>query len=113
MDFTAIISAIVAAVFSSLGTIVTIRSTKKKGELDNVQEAITIWRETAEKFAEQLKIERAEKDEIVKQIEALRCEVTKLRGLTSRVLKLLDRITPENVEVMKSEIKNELHNEGK
>lgn len=96
--------------------LVTLKATRKKAnavaktnELDNVQEAVKIWREVAEGFKADLASARSDNCEITKQIEGLRKEVVKLTNITNRVLKLLDKITPENVESMINEIRNEIH----
>lgn len=105
------------AVLSTISTIVTLRATRKKAdaeaktsELDNVQEAVKIWRETAEAFKTQFEASKADNCEITKQIDALRKDVAKLTNITARVLKLLDKITPENLESTINEIRDEIHN---
>lgn len=105
-----------------LVTLLTLRSTRKKAayeakgkELDNVQEAIGIWREMAENLRKELAESRAENDtlqhEMRKEIESLRKAVGRLSTINSKMVKLLDKITPENLEVMVKQIK-ELHNES-
>jgi len=104
------------AMLSFISTLVTLQATRKKAnaaaksnELDNVQEAVKIWRETAECFKAQFEAAKADNCEITKQIDALRKEVAKLTTATTRVLKLLDKITPDNLESTITEIRNEIH----
>lgn len=104
------------ALLSSLTTLVTLRATRKKAdaaaktnELDNVQEAVKIWRELAELFRAELEQARKDNSEITVQIDSLRREVVKLTNATSRVLRLLDKITPENIESTIKQIRDEIH----
>ncbi len=89
-----------------------VREEVKKNELDNVQEAIKIWRE----MAESLKAERDEykqsylevqkhNSEMAEQMEAIRKELTRLTNINSKMVKLLDKITPENLGEMIDTIK--------
>lgn len=84
----------------------------KTNELDNVQEAIKIWRE----MAESLKAERDEykqsysevqkhNAEMAEQMVAVRKELTRLTNINSKMVKLLDKITPENLSEMVETIK--------
>jgi predicted RNase H-like nuclease (RuvC/YqgF family) len=124
---TELISLILNIVFGGgfLLTAVTLRAQKKKAdaeaknsELDNVQEAIKIWRE----MAESLKAERDEykqsyaevlrhNSEMEEQVEAIRKELTRLTNINSKMVKLLDKITAENLSEMIETIKK-LHNEN-
>jgi len=81
----------------------------KTSELDNVQEAVKIWRETAESFREELK---ASQENFSKQVELLKKEVSRLTRIQAKIVILLDRITPENLENMVAQIKNEIHHEN-
>lgn len=105
-----------------LVSLLTLRSTRKKAkaeakanELDNVQEAITIWREMAANLKSELAQSRKENDALVnemrKEIESLRRAVSRLTTVNNKMLKLLDKITPDNLETMVEQIK-ELHNEN-
>lgn len=89
-----------------------VRGEVKTNELDNVQEAIKIWRE----MAESLKAERDEykrsyievqkhNAEMSKQMDAIRKELTRLTNINSKMVKLLDKITPENLSEMVETIK--------
>lgn len=87
-----------------LVTLVNLRSTKKKAsseakakELDNVQEAIAIWRETAEGMKD--------------KIDKLECQVRQLARVNGQLINLFDKITPDNLEAVKAEVKK-LHDEN-
>ena len=124
MDYTAIISIIVSGLFSGgVATLLTMRSLKVKAaaeaktaeataesnELDNVDKAIKIWREMAEKLYGELDESRRENTQFMLEISLLKKEVTKLSNITNRIAKILDQITPENMEKKVNQIKSELH----
>ncbi len=110
-------------------TLITIRSAKKKAnaeaqateagakstELDNVQDAITIWREMAESLKQELANERLESNKVINEmrteIESLGRAVKKLNSINNKMVKLLDKITPENLESMVEQIKK-IHDEN-
>jgi predicted RNase H-like nuclease (RuvC/YqgF family) len=77
-------------------------------ELDNVNKAITIWREMAESLKTELQASRSNYDDVARQVEALRKEVQKLNNISQRILKKLDKITHENLDQMVEEIKQEI-----
>ncbi len=104
-------------------TLVTLRSTKKKAsaeakasELDNVQEAISIWREMAENLKKELEESRGENELLAekmhREMETLRKAVARLTNINNKIVRLLDKITPENLEEMVRHIKT-IHNEDK
>lgn len=76
----------------------------KKDEIQNVEAAIKIWREMAESMAER-------HDETMREVTALRREVNKLRMINNRIVKLLDKITPENLQATVDKIKQEMEDE--
>lgn len=78
----------------------------KTTELDNVQDAIKIWRETTEKLREEL---NATHSAFNGQIESLRKEIVRLTNVQNKILKLLDKITSENLDKMVEQIKSEIH----
>lgn len=78
----------------------------KTTELENVETAIKIWRETAEQLS--LKY-----DTVLLELERLRKEVNRLNRINTRIVKHLDRMTPENMEAIVEQIKQELHDEKK
>lgn len=97
-------------------TLVTLRSTRLKAkaeakgsELDNVQEAITIWREMAENLKCELEASRKKYEEsteqMQKEVESLRLAIGRLTSVNNKMVKLLDKITPENLESMVEQIK--------
>ena len=88
------------------------KSEVKTSELDQVQEAITIWRQ----MAESLKAERDEykanflavsnhNAEMAAQMESIRKELAKLNTINNKMVKLLDKITPDNLTEMVDKIK--------
>jgi chromosome segregation ATPase len=117
MDWTVIIQYLFGgAAISALSSVITLKATRKQAEanargseLDNVQEAVKIWRELAESFKTDLDQARKDNADITCQIESLRKEVAKLSNVLNRVLKLLDKITPDNIETTVNEIRNEIH----
>ena len=100
---------------SLIVTIVTLRATKREAvanarkaealadesEIGSVDAEIKIWRDLA--------VEMASKQDILsRQVEELGIEVRRLKNATNRVVRLLDRITPENLEEMVKKIKDEI-----
>lgn len=77
-------------------------------ELSNVEKAITIWRQMAESLRAELEASRSKYDEVTKQVVELRKSVDKLNTQNQRILKLLDRISPENMDKLIAEIKHEI-----
>lgn len=78
-------------------------------ELDNVQVAIKIWREMAESLQVELEKSRANYTQVTTEIACLREQVKRLTSINSKILKLLDKLTPENLEKMVEQIKKEIH----
>lgn len=70
-------------------------------EIQNVEAVVTIWREMAEKMAKDRAL-------LAEQVEDLSAEVRRLKNATNRMVRLLDKITPENmaetIEAIKKEI---------
>jgi redox-regulated HSP33 family molecular chaperone len=103
-------------------TILTLRAQRKKAnaeakgadalaestELDNVTKAITIWREMAENMSKELADSRAKYDEVTSLVKKLQSSVDKLNCTNQKILKLLDKISHENLESTVAEIKNEI-----
>lgn len=88
------------------------KSDVKSSELDQVQEAITIWRG----IAEDMKTERdeykaaflevsAHNTKMAEQLESIRKELVKLSSINNKMVKLLDKITPDNLNEMVDKIK--------
>jgi hypothetical protein len=93
-------------------TLVTLRAKKKKAdaeaegtELDNVQKAIHVWREMAESMKAQRDEALSGFGEMSKQVEGLRKDVQKLNCTNQKILKLLDKISHENLEKTVEEMK--------
>lgn len=76
----------------------------KKDEIQNVEAAIKIWRDMAENMAER-------HAETMRQVELLRKEVNRLRLINNRIVKLLDKITPENLQATVEKIKKEMEDD--
>lgn len=88
---------------------VTLKSTKKEAaakakaaEIENVDAVAKMWRELAEKMNNQY-------EEVSDQVEKLTKEVNRLRAINSKIVRLLDRITPENLSDMVEKIKQEIN----
>lgn len=115
-----------------IGYLFTIRATRRKAlaeadktreevktnELDNVQEAIKIWREMAESLKGErdeykqsyLEVQKHNQD-MASQMEAIRKELSRLTNINTKMVKLLDKITPENLDDMVDKIR-QLHENG-
>lgn len=76
----------------------------QKSEITNVDAVSKMWRELAEKMAEK-------HHDLVGQVEELHVEVRRLKNATNRVVRLLDRLTPENMEETIGIIKKEIDDE--
>lgn len=101
-------------------TLITLKSVRKEAsgraqkavaqartdEIQNVEAAIKIWREIAQDMAEKY-------DLVAAQVERLSKEVKRLNSINNRIVKLLDKITAENIEIMVDAIKQTINeNEG-
>lgn len=91
-------------------TLLTLKSTREKAaadakaaEINNVDAVAKMWRELAEKMSDQY-------TEVSEQVDRLTKEVNKLRLINSKIVRLLDRITPENMLDMIEKIKQEINN---
>lgn len=116
-----VVSTIVASVFGGgfVGSFLTVRAQRKKAtaeakgaeanaestELDNVEKAITIWREMAENLKAQRDDALKQFGEVSKQVEALRRDVRKLNCTNQKILDLLDKISHDNLEKTVAEMK--------
>jgi septal ring factor EnvC (AmiA/AmiB activator) len=67
-------------------------------ELNNVEKAIAIWRKMAEDLEKELDKQRQKTVELTTQINELSKEVKRLTCINSRIMRLLDNITPDNIE---------------
>lgn len=70
-------------------------------EIKNVDGVAKMWRDLAVEMSER-------QDELSKQVVTLSKEVRTLKIATNKVIRLLDRITPENLEEMVRKIKDEI-----
>lgn len=87
----------------------------KSQELTNVEHAIKIWREIAtdlaHKYAEQTQAYSTlnkNYTELTHKFDALNKEVKRLSTTSNKILTILDKMTPDNLESTKQEIRNEL-----
>lgn len=104
-------------------TFATLRSIKKEAshkadkaaaaaradEIKNVDSAIKIWREIAENMTDKYSEMSERCDKLDSSVLELSREVNRLRVSNNKIVKLLDKITPENLENVVTEIKNELN----
>lgn len=121
-----IISLVLNLVFGGgfLVTFITLKAERKKAnaealtaeamaegnELDNVEKAIKIWREMAENLKCELAESRSKFEEVNSQVIELKKAVDRLNFTNRKIIKLLDKISPENLENMVLEIKKEIDN---
>lgn len=77
-------------------------------EIKNVESAIKIWRGIAEDMSSKYNDMSEKCDALSKSVENLSTEVNRLRLTNNRIIRLLDKITPENLEHVVAEIKDEL-----
>lgn len=106
-----------------LVTLSTLRSTKRKAgaeaeqaisaaradEIKNVDAAIIIWRKLAEDMSDKYNDMSLKCETLAASVEKLTTEVNRLRLTNNRIIRLLDKITPENLEHVVEEIKQELN----
>ncbi len=114
---------------SLIVTLVTLRAQKKRAladaelaeanakeqEIGNVDRAIAIWREIAERIGERNASLIKQNEELIKQhsdltekLSKLQRQVSRLNSINGKIVKLLDQITPENLEKKVSEIKQQI-----
>jgi len=103
-------------------TLYTLRSKKRKAgaeadltmaqadsnELDNVEKAIAIWRDMAESLRKEMTDYRDKYEKVYVQVLALKRSIDKLNTTNTKILKMLNKINPENWEGMIKEIKEEI-----
>lgn len=115
MDALQLISILLNAVFGGgmLIQFITMRSIKAKAkaeaesnELENVEKAIEIWRNMANELNRELKEQRQKNSQLVETVEKLRKDVVKLTTASNKLLKLVENITPDNMEKTVKEIKD-------
>lgn len=77
-------------------------------ELDNVEKAIRIWREMAESLKAELQDLLDKHEQVTRQVQELKRAVDRLNTTNTKILKLLDKIQPDNYEKMVAAIKEEI-----
>jgi chromosome segregation ATPase len=88
----------------------TAEASADSAELDNVEKAIKIWREMAETLKTELQESRDKYADVTKQVQDLKRTVDKLNMTNTKILKLLEKISPDNIEEPVEQIKKEIHN---
>ncbi len=86
-----------------------VEATVETQELDNVQAAVKIWREMAESLRNELEKSRENYNKVMDEIESLRKQISRLTLINNKILKLLDALTPDNLNKMVELIKKEIH----
>lgn len=125
MEAISIISIVLNALFGGgmLFQFMTLRAQKNKAsaeaegakalaestELSNTETAIKIWREMAQQLKTELQDSGSRYAEVAKQVEDLRKEVNKLTAASNKILKMLDKITHDNLEKVVAQIKDEIN----
>lgn len=118
-----ILSILSLAFGSGLVTFFTLRSQQKKAgaeakgaeataeskELDNVDKVNKMWRELAEKFQSELNASNDRYESVAKELDLMRIEIKKLNRTNSKILRLLENISHDNLESTVEEIKSEIH----
>lgn len=93
------------------------RAEVKKTEIEALKGALEIWQKTVDEL--RLEIEQLKGNNAVLQGEIislrddngkLRCEISRLRYLNNRIIKLIENLTPHNFEQVTQEIKQEIKN---
>ncbi len=68
-----------------------------------------IWRKLAEDMSDKYNDMSNKCEALSRSVENLTTEVNRLRLTNNRIIRLLDKITPENLEHVVAEIKQELN----
>ena len=75
-------------------------------EISNTASLVKMWQDMAVGMADK-------HNELLEQVEKLRSEVNRLRLVNNKIVRLLDRITPENLTQMVAKIKEEIDAEDR
>lgn len=73
-------------------------------EIKNAEGAIIIYHKLANEMSEKY-------NQVAIELEGLRKEINKLNRINTRIMKLLDKITHDNMDLIISQIKEEIKNE--
>lgn len=99
-------------------TLFTLSSIKKKAaaeaknsEVGSMRNIIAVWKTAVDDLRGELEEARQVREQQQKEIEGLRRAVGRLTSVNGKILKLLDKIKPENVEEIREEIKK-MHHEA-
>lgn len=78
----------------------------KEHEIGNMGALVKMWQDMAEDMG-------GKHGELLEQVEKLRSEVNRLRLVNNKIVRLLDRLTPENMNEMVAKIKEEIDAEDR
>lgn len=78
----------------------------KKQEIGNMGTLVKMWQDMAVDMG-------GKHGELLEQVEKLRSEVNRLRLVNNKIVRLLDRLTPENMNEMVAKIKEEIDAEDR
>ena len=79
-----------------------------RSQIGNIRKLIATWEESANKFKKKADEAEARESKVLEEVNSLRREVIKLTNIQRKIVTLLDKITPENLEHVVQQIKNEL-----
>lgn len=93
-------------------SLATLKSTKQKAsaeaestQVGSMRDIIQVWKTAVDDLRGELEEARQLREQQQKEIESLRRAVSRLTSVNSKILKMLDKITHENLDVMMEEIK--------
>lgn len=102
------IVAIILAAFTIRSQIRKLKADADSVEIGNIRKLIATWEESANKFKKKADEAEARESKVLEEVNSLRREVIKLTNIQRKIVTLLDKITPENLEHVVQQIKNEL-----
>ena len=85
------------------------KASAKSAELENDEKAIRMYIEAAEYMKAETDQWRSRYTDLAKEVSMMRGEINKLTTSTNKILKLLDRISHENLEKIVEQIKQEIN----
>ena len=78
----------------------------KEHEIGNMASLVKMWQDMAEDMG-------GKHNQLLEQVDKLRSEVNRLRLVNNKIVRLLDRLTPENMNEMVAKIKEEIDAEDR
>lgn len=88
------------------------KASAKSAELENAEKVIRMYSEAAESMKAETDQWRSRYTDLAKEVSLMRGEINKLTTSTNKILKLLDRISHENLEKIVEQIKQEINGKG-